>query len=42
MAVITNDNTTLEPKTSFDTHLLEFDFSALKIGVDEYVAGHTG
>ncbi len=42
MSRITNDNTTLEPRTSFDGRLLEFDFPALQIGVAEYEAGPTG
>jgi L-aminopeptidase/D-esterase-like protein len=40
--VITNDNTNLEPKTSFDNQLLRFDFSGLEIGVAEYEEGPTG
>lgn len=40
--MITNDNTHLEPKTSFDSQLLEFDFPGLQIGVAEYTEGPTG
>jgi L-aminopeptidase/D-esterase-like protein len=40
--VITNDNSELEPKTSFDSQLLQFDFPGMQIGVAEYEAGPTG
>src|SRR5581483_161711 len=40
--VMTNDNTRLEPKTTFDSPLLEFDFPSLQIGVAEYEEGPTG
>ena len=40
--MITNDNTELEPRTSFDEALLSFDFPGLQIGVAEYEAGPTG
>lgn len=40
--MITNDNTTLVPKTSFEHSLLEFDFPGLQIGVGEYEMGPTG
>lgn len=39
---LTNDNTTLEPKTSFDGSVLEFDFPAIWIGIAEYEEGPTG
>jgi len=42
MTMITNDNTKLEPKTSFAGQQLRFDFPGLKIGVAEYEAGPTG
>ncbi len=40
--MITNDNTALVPKTSFEHPLLEFDFPGLQVGVAEYEAGPTG
>jgi len=40
--LLTNDNTKLVPKTSFDGPVLEFDFPALHIGVAEYEKGPTG
>lgn len=40
--MLSNDNTTLEPKTTFDGPKLEFDFPSLEIGVAEYAEGPTG
>jgi L-aminopeptidase/D-esterase-like protein len=40
--MITNDNTDLEPRTSFDEARLAFDFPGFQIGVAEYEAGPTG
>ena len=40
--MVTNDNTTLKPVTSFTTAALEFDFPGLAIGVAEYAEGPTG
>lgn len=40
--MITNDNTNLEPKTSFESQRLRFDFPSFKIGVAEYEDGPTG
>lgn len=40
--MISNDNTTLDPKTTFDGPQLEFDFDSFEIGVAEYEAGPTG
>jgi 6-aminohexanoate-oligomer endohydrolase len=39
---LTNDNTTLVPRTEFDGAALEFDFPGLEIGVAEYDEGPTG
>jgi L-aminopeptidase/D-esterase-like protein len=38
----TNDNTSLKPVTTFNTRVLEFDFSGFQIGVAEYDEGPTG
>jgi L-aminopeptidase/D-esterase-like protein len=40
--MITNDNTHLEPRTSFEERLLAFDFPGMQVGVAEYEAGPTG
>ena len=40
--MVTNDNTHLESRTSFDEPLLAFDFPGMQIGVAEYEAGPTG
>lgn len=40
--MVSNDNSGLKPKTSFDSRLLEFDFPGLQIGVAEYAEGPTG
>ncbi|MCG8349483.1 MAG: P1 family peptidase [Chloroflexales bacterium] len=40
--MLTNDNTALEPQTSFDGPVLEFDFPAFQIGIAEYAEGPTG
>ncbi|MBD3334877.1 MAG: 6-aminohexanoate hydrolase, partial [Candidatus Eisenbacteria bacterium] len=40
--LITNDNTTLLPTTSFDGPALSFDFPAFHVGVAEYEEGPTG
>ena len=40
--MLTNDNTKLEPKTSFKGPMLEFDFPSFQIGVAEYAEGPTG
>lgn len=39
---VTNDNTSLIPKTTFEGAVLEFDFPSLHIGVAEYEEGPTG
>jgi L-aminopeptidase/D-esterase-like protein len=39
---VSNDNTNLVPRTSFDAPQLAFDFPALRIGVAEYEEGPTG
>lgn len=39
---VTNDNTHLIPKTTFEGPVLEFDFASLHIGVAEYEEGPTG
>ena len=39
---VTNDNTHLIPKTTFEGPVLEFDFPSLHIGVAEYEEGPTG
>lgn len=40
--MITNDNTNLVPKTTFNGRVLEFDFPGLEIGIAEYDEGPTG
>ena len=40
--LLTNDNTTLLPTTSFDGPALSFDFPAFHVGVAEYEEGPTG
>ncbi|HLW00656.1 MAG TPA: P1 family peptidase [Ktedonobacterales bacterium] len=42
MDTMTNRNTTLTPRTSFDGPMLTFDFPGLEIGVAEYEEGPTG
>lgn len=42
MDLMTNRNTQLTPRTSFDGPTLTFDFPALQIGVAEYDEGPTG
>ena len=42
MALLTNDNAELVPRTSFDGPELRFDFPGLEIGVAEYDEGPTG
>ncbi len=42
MDMMTNRNTTLTPRTSFDGPTLTFDFPGLEIGVAEYDEGPTG
>ncbi len=39
---VTNDDTSLIPKTTFEGAVLEFDFPSLHIGVAEYEEGPTG
>ena len=38
----TNDNTVLNPQTTFDTPIFQFDFPQFQIGVAEYEEGPTG
>src|SRR5678809_945845 len=40
--MLTNDNSSLVPVTSFTGPVLEFDFPGLAIGVAEYAEGPTG
>lgn len=42
MDVMTNRNTALTPRTSFDGPMLTFDFPGVEIGVAEYDEGPTG
>lgn len=42
MTLLTNDNGSLKPITSFSTPKLEFEFPGLSIGVAEYAEGPTG
>jgi L-aminopeptidase/D-esterase-like protein len=42
MELMTNRNTPLTPRTTFDGPMLTFDFPALHIGVAEYEEGPTG
>jgi L-aminopeptidase/D-esterase-like protein len=39
---VTNDNTDLTPRTSFDGPALSFDFKGVRVGVAEYDEGPTG
>lgn len=39
---VTNDNTNLTPRTSFDSAALTFEFPGVKVGVAEYDEGPTG
>jgi L-aminopeptidase/D-esterase-like protein len=40
--MLTNDNGSLKPVTTFSTPKLEFEFPALEVGVAEYAEGPTG
>jgi L-aminopeptidase/D-esterase-like protein len=42
MAALNNDTADLQPRTTFDGPVLEFDFPAFQIGVAEYDEGPTG
>jgi hypothetical protein len=39
---ISNDTTTLKPKTTYDKPVFTFDFPALHVGIAEYIEGPTG